>query len=191
VRRVAWIAAIGVALTPAVALAAEESTTFFGIPRPLWLTLNLVVFLVLLARYVGRPITRFLEERRAGIQQELEAARKKLAEAESLRQQVVERLEAVEREVQEMREQAEVAGRKEAERIRALAEEEAARFVEKVASEIGRRQAEVRQQLVADTATLAAELAKELLERETTDEDRKRILERSLAALASSGEGGS
>jgi len=188
VRRAVWLAAAVLAV-PAVASAAEESTTFLGLPRPLWLTVNLVVFLVLLFWFVGRPIARFLEERRAGIARELENARAKLREAEALRQQVVERLEAVEREVEAMREQAEAAGRKEAERIRQLAEEEAARFVEKVASEIGRRQAETRQQLAQDTATLAAELARTLLERETTDEDRKRILERSLAALAASGEG--
>ncbi len=185
----AWLVTLAVLLAPAVASAAEESTTFLGIPRPLWLTLNLLGFLALLIWFVGRPIAQFLEDRRAGIQEDLANAQKKLEEAEALRHQVVERLEQVEREVAEMREQAEEAGRREAERIHALAEEEAGRFIEKIGAEIGRRQAETRQQLAADTATLAAQLAKELLEKDMTDEDRKRILDRSLDALARSSGG--
>ena len=182
-RRAVWAAALVAVFLPAVA-SAEEGSAFLGIPRPLWLTINLIGFLILLVWFVGRPLGQFLQSRRDGIRGELEAAREKLAEAERLRQQVVERLEQVEREMEEMMQQAEAAGAREAERIRALAEEEAARFLEKVGAEIGRRSAETRQQLAADTATLAAELARELLARETTDGDRARILERSLMALA-------
>ncbi len=186
--RLAWLAGLVVLLLPAVA-SAEEPGPFLGIPRPLWLTLNLVGFLILLVWFVGRPLGQFLQSRRDGIRGELEAAREKLAEAERLRQQVVERLEQVEREMEEMMRQAEAAGAREAERIRTLAEEEAGRFLEKVSAEIGRRTAETRQQLAADTATLAAQLARELLARETTDADRARILERSLEALAEGSEG--
>ncbi len=186
--RALWQAALVAILLPAVA-SAEEGGAFLGIPRPLWLTINLIGFLIVLVWFVGRPLGQFLQSRRDGIRGELQAAREKLAEAERLRQQVVERLEQVEREMEEMKRQAEVAGARDAERIRALAEEEAARFLEKVDAEIGRRSAETRQQLAADTATLAAQLAKELLARETSDSDRARILERSLKALTQDAEG--
>ena len=49
--------------------------------------------------------------------------------------------------------------------------------------EITRREAETRTQLAQDTADLTAQLARELLQREMTDEDRRRVLATSLDAL--------
>lgn len=187
-RPTVWVAALMMMLLPAVA-SAEEAGSFLGVPRPLWLTINLAGFLFVLIWFVGRPLGRFLQDRRDGIRGDLESAREKLAAAEKLRQEVVDRLAQVEREVGALREQAKESGRKDAQRIRNLAEEEAARFVEKVGAEIGRREAETRQRLAADTAALAAQLAHELLERETTEADRKRILQRSLKALSQTRDG--
>ena len=50
---------------------------------------------------------------------------------------------------------------------------------------MARREAETRARLAQDTATLTAELARDLLEKEMTDEDRRRVFERSLEAMTS------
>ncbi len=167
----------------APALAAEGGEAFLGIPMPLWKAVNLVLFLGALVWFVGRPLGRFLESRREGIRFELEEARRKLAEAEDLRAQVLKRLEEVEGEVSELRTRAEREGEAERERILAAAGEEEQRLLRRVEAEITRRTAETRQHLAEDTAALTAELARELLEREITESDRQRVLERSLVAL--------
>jgi F-type H+-transporting ATPase subunit b len=144
---------------------------------------NLTVFLYLLNRFVGKPMVAFLETRGEGIKEELAQAKIKLAEAEKLRDEVAERLDRVETEVAEMRERADAQGRAEAEKIDAQAQEDQSRFMRRVDDQIARRQAETREQLAKDTAALTEQLTKELLSRTMTDDDRKRVLARSLSAL--------
>jgi len=175
--------AASVLAAPSVASAAEGGA-HLGIPDPIWMTLNLVAFIYFLYRFVGRPLGAFLQTRRADIGRELVEAQDKLREAEELRAQVVERLEAVEKEVAEIRERAEREGRAEAERIVVSAAAEAERFVTRVQDEIERRAAETRQRLAAEAAELTATIARDLLERQLTDADRARLLDRSVEALA-------
>ena len=56
-------------------------------------------------------------------------------------------------------------------------------FLKRVEDEIKLRQAETRHALAEDTVTLTAQIARELLEREMTDDDRRRYFERSLEAM--------
>jgi F-type H+-transporting ATPase subunit b len=147
------------------------------------MTLNLALFLGFLAWIIGKPMRAFLNSRAAAIKQELEEARHKLEEAEELRTQVLTRLDKVETEVQEIKDRAEKEGVAEAARIEEQAKAEEERFLNRVKDEIARRQAETRKALAEDTATLTTEIARELLQREMTDEDRQRVLKRSLDAM--------
>ncbi len=182
-----WALPVVLCLVAATAWAGEAGSTTLGIPNALWLPLNLGVFLFVLYRLVGRPMGRFLESRREGIAAELEAARRKVEEAEQARAVVLRRLEEVEREVAELERRAEREGRAEADRIAEQAEAETQRFLRRVEEEIDRKGAETRQALAADAAALTASLARDLLEREVDAEDRRRVFERSLDALGSLG----
>jgi len=179
IRRLLSLSVAVLIATPAWA----SGETTLGIPDVIWKTVNLIVFLAVLGHFVGRPIARFLDSRRQGIQKELEDSRRKLAEAEDLRVQVVARLDDVEREVAELRERALQEAAAEADRIREETSHDEERFLRRIEDEIGRRTAESRQRLAEDTAALTAELAHGLLEREITGEDRARLLQRSLEAL--------
>jgi ATP synthase F0 subunit b len=161
---------------------------FFGIPDAALHVLfaaNLTLFLWLLARFVGRPIVGFLDTRSTEISQELEEARRKVAEAESLRQQVQQRLDQIGAEVSAMTERAERDGEVEAKEIAEQTTTDQERFLRRVEDEIDRRTAEARQTLSLETSELTAQLTKALLERELTDDDRQRILDRSLQAMRS------
>jgi F-type H+-transporting ATPase subunit b len=161
---------------------------FFGIPEsalPFLFAANLTLFLWLLARFVGKPIASFLEARRQGIAEELEQARAKLVEAESLRDEVHRRLAEVEREVEEMKVRAERDGAAEAEQIAVQTAADQERFLRRVDEEIRRRTAEARDNLAHETAELTAKLTKQVLEKEITGEDRRRILDESLSAMPS------
>jgi len=166
--------------------------SFFGLPEALLPPLfaaNLTLFLWLMARFVGRPMASFLEARREAIGDELEQARMKLAEAESLRDEVRRRLDEVEREIDAMKARAERDGAAEAEEIAGQTAHDQERFLQRVDEEIRRRTAEARDALAKETAELTARLTKELLDKELTGEDRRRILDQSLSAIRSSNVG--
>ena len=166
--------------------------SFFGLPEALLPPLfaaNLTLFLWLMARFVGRPMASFLEARREAIGDELEQARMKLAEAESVRDEVRRRLDEVEREIDAMKARAERDGAAEAEEIGGQTAHDQERFLQRVDEEIRRRTAEARDALSKETAELTARLTKELLDKELTGEDRRRILDQSLSAIRSSNVG--
>lgn len=167
-----------------LAYGVDHGETKLGIPVFIWLALNLTVFLYLLARFVGRPMGAFLETRRGTIAADLDRATKRLEEAESLKQEVLARLSAVEDEVAEIHSRAETLGRDEAQRIADEAEAEAARFLRRIDDEISQRSLEERAALEREAASLTAEIARRILEEELTEEDRARLLTQSVAALA-------
>ena len=180
---VGWALVFIVAL--GFALLVDKGVKHAGIPDYFWLSLNLTVFLYILQRFVGRPMGAFLETRREGIAEELENARRQLEEADRLQAEVSKRLADVEKEVAELKERATVDDEAESDRILEQAKIDEERFLRRVEEEISRREAQTRAQLARDTADLTAQLARDLLDREMTEEDRRRVLDRNLDAMTS------
>lgn len=176
-----WAVVFVVALVFAILV--DEGQKHLGVPDYVWLSLNLTLFLYILQRFVGRPMGAFLDSRREGIAEELQNARRQLEEADRLQAEVTKRLEDLEREVASLRERAAADGETEAASIREQTTLQEERFLKRVDEEMVRREAETRARLARDTATLTAELARDLLEKEMTEEDRRRVFERSLAAM--------
>jgi F-type H+-transporting ATPase subunit b len=178
---------IGWGLTFVVALVfailVDKGVTHLGIPDYIWLAVNFTLFFYLLARFVGRPIMAYLETRRQGIGEELERARQQLVEGDNLRAEVERRLAGVEAEIGALGLRAADDSREEAARIAEQTRRDEERFLRRVEDEIARREVETRTQLARDTATLTAQLARELLHQEMSDEDRRRVFERSLDAM--------
>jgi len=180
---VGWAAVFIVALV--FALLVDTGVKHLGIPDYFWLSLNLTVFLYILQRFVGRPMGAFLETRRDGIAEELQNARRQLEEADRLQADASKRLADLEEEVAGLKERAAADGDAEAGRISEQTKIDEERFLRRVDEEISRREAETRTQLARDTAALTAQLARDLLDREMTEEDRQRVLDRSLDAMTS------
>ena len=176
-----WLVVFAVALVFAILV--DKGVKHVGIPDYLWLSLNLTVFLYILQRFVGKPMAAFLETRSEGIAEELQNARRQLEEADRLQAEVSKRLEDVENEVLELKDRATADGEAEATRIGEQTKVEEERFLRRVDEEITRREAETRTRLAQDTADLTAQLARDLLDREMTDEDRRRVFQRSLDAM--------
>jgi F-type H+-transporting ATPase subunit b len=176
-----WAVVYVVALVFAILV--DHGVSHLGVPDYIWLSLNLTLFLYVLQRFVGRPLAAFLDTRREGIAEELENARRQLEEADHLQAEVTKRLSDLETEVAELKARAAEEGEAEAVKISEQTTVEEERFLRRVDEEISRREAETRQRLAQDTADLTAQLARELLEREMSDEDRRRVFERSLAAM--------
>jgi F-type H+-transporting ATPase subunit b len=176
-----WVVVFVVALVFAILV--DEGVTHAGVPDYIWLSLNLTAFLYILHRFIGRPMAAFLESRREGIAEELQNARRQLEEADRLQAEVSKRLAEVEQEVSDLKARAIADGEAEVITIREQTTAEEERFLRRVDEEMARREAETRARLAQDTADLTAQLARDLLEREMTDEDRRRVFERSLEAM--------
>jgi len=165
------------------AILVDNGAKHLGIPDFIWLPVNLTLFLYVLQRYVGRPMSALLDARREGIAEELAHARNQLEEADRLQADMKKRLSDIEGELAEIKAQAEADGAAEAERIAAQASLDEERFLKRVDDEISRREAETRARLAQDTADLTAQLARDLLSRDMTDADRRRVFDRSLEAM--------
>ncbi len=181
------IALLGVASD---ALAAEGSQTFLGLPRVVWYTLNLIVFFGFLAFLLAKPLSRFFRTRSEEIASQLAEAQRQRQEAERLRREVEGRVASLQDEIRTLRERLLREGENERDALRRQGEEEAARLLLQVDQEATRRVNEARQQLTQEAAAIAAEVARELLEREMGPEDRDRIFAAAVERLRTLHRGG-
>lgn len=165
------------------AILVDNGAKHIGIPDYIWLPVNLTLFLFILQRYVGKPMSAFLDARRDGIAEELANARTQLEEADQLQADIKKRLADIEGEIVEIQARAEVDGAAEAERIAEQTRLDEERFLKRVDEEISRREVETRARLAQDTADLTAQLARDLLSRDMTDADRRRVFDRSIGAM--------
>jgi len=100
------------------------------------------------------------------------------------------RVAALQGEIVALRERLARDGEREKAELERAGDAEAARLLAQLDQEAQRRVAEARTQLAGEAATIAAELALELLQRELTPADRERIFKRTLERLSAPVPGG-
>jgi len=183
-----FLAAAGLlALTAPFLLAAEESAEHgakvLGLPVWLWQLVNLALFLAVLVYFVARPLAETFRKRQMEIEDRLKAARERRAEAARFEQDMHRRMTELERDVAEIRRQGQTDGESARAALEARAREEAERVRTSSQEEIERRLAAAKEELRQVAAGLTASGAAEILSREITDEDRRRLLTDSVARL--------
>ncbi|HVS15293.1 MAG TPA: hypothetical protein VMV46_15300 [Thermoanaerobaculia bacterium] len=182
-----WLAGalLLVAADPAAAAGGGPglSETWFGLPRWVWATLNLLIFWGVLLRFVLPLARNYFVSRGKAIREELALARRQRAEAEGMRDQLARRLAELEAAMAEAAARSEEEGARERERILEQAALDRDKIVQQTGDEIANHLALAKAELVALTAQLAADLARGEVERRITPEDRRRIFERSLRRL--------
>ncbi len=160
-------------LVPGVAMAAGGALE----SSPLWRVLNFVVFLAVVIYFGRKPVRSFLADRRRGIENDLDAARRELEQAESRLADCRRRMEQVDREMEEMR--AAVRDQTEGERRRLLAEAQAAaeRIRRDAQAAVQQEVQRARARLRAEVADAAVALAGDLLRDRVGPADRERLLD--------------
>jgi F-type H+-transporting ATPase subunit b len=186
--RIGLLSLAGTMLAAFPAAAAEEAEAggFLGVPMIVWKVANFLVFFGLLAYFLAKPMRGFLRTRREAIAHKLAEAERQKIEALRLQAETEARLAALSAEMQALRDRLAREGVREREELVKQGEGEAARIISQVEAETDRRVAAARQVLAADAAQLATELARELLARELTPEDRERIFGTMLDRLQNS-----
>jgi F-type H+-transporting ATPase subunit b len=165
--------------------AEEHAANFLGLPLWLWQLANLVLFLGVLLYFVARPMAAMFRQRQLDVEKRLGEANALREEAVQLGAQVKERMSRLDREIAEIR----ARGHAEGETERAALAERADRVVERVRKEaeqeLSRRLAAAKQELRKTAADLTAGVARDLLAAQITDDDRRRLLDESVARLGS------
>lgn len=168
----------------AVALTLGSSTPLFAaeggeLPR----IVNFAVLAAILVLALRKPLAGYLNARTDQIREQLREAAEKTARAEEERKQAAELLGRLDEEVQKTRAEAERDAEVERKRILEAAEKEAARIRELARKEIAAEVETGRRKLLARATELSVELAQKKLESTMTEEDQKRLIDRSIEIL--------
>jgi len=154
-------------LAAAVAMASEETPHEGGGPGMMlfFSTINLLIFLYILARFVMPAVRTWVRDRRARVVHALEAAAAAKAEAEKLRAEWDARLAEMARTAETVRAQARRDAERERERILEAARKAAEtirRDAERAAAyEVRRTQAQLRAELVRQAVQVAEETTRQ------------------------------
>jgi F-type H+-transporting ATPase subunit b len=171
-------------LVPLLSGGAEGSATFLGLPYPFWQTLNLLGFIALVVWLLRKPMVQFFESRRRGVAEALRKAEEDRDRAQAVAREVGERLVKIEAEIEALRVHAREQAEAEEREIAARAIEETERVAARTSAELDARVRAARKELTAYAADLAVELARELVVKNVTPDDEKRLVAEGVKSLA-------
>lgn len=149
----------------------------------LWTVINLLVFFLLLRRFLFKPVTKMMDEREAKIKADLETAEKKLAEAESVKADYDSKLAKADDEADKILATAKKRSEKQGEEIVAAAETEAAELLAGARKTIERERGEAVEAARDEIAELAVMAASQVLKRNIDDESNKEFAKQILAEV--------
>src|SRR3954454_6969844 len=146
----------------------------------IWHTINFIVLIALLSRFLYRPIVGMLEERTRRIQERLEAAeraRGDMAQADREREEL---LASTRREIQEMMATAQQVSERIQSEARSTAQQEAQRIVETARQEAEAERAQAMAELRREVASLAVMAAERVISRSLDDQAHRQLVEQFL-----------
>jgi F-type H+-transporting ATPase subunit b len=174
------VAALLLALLPALALAAGgggHADSGVILKDFIWRCVNFAVMAGLIGYFVSKPIRNGLQSRRAEIEKALADATTAREAAEAKSREYQEKLAKASAEIDSIYAAIRREGELERDRILASANEMAAKIEQEADSKAASAVARARTELRAEAARLAVELAEELLTKNVTAADQKRLVD--------------
>jgi F-type H+-transporting ATPase subunit b len=144
---------------------------------------NFIVLLGLFSYLFKDSLNKFLKERKATVERELNEAARLKAEAEAKHKEYSERLAKLDQELEQIKKDMIAAGVKERDRIVAEAEQKAARMRREAEFIVEQQVKQLRTDLAREAAEAAVSAAAELLSKATTSYDHQRLAQDYLTAL--------
>jgi len=163
--------------------AAEHAPTWLGVPMWIWQSVNLLIFLGLLVYLLKKPLVGFLTGRKDAVNAAMKKAEEDRLRAEELTREVESRLARIETELAELSARAKRDAEAEHAELLTQAEADAARLVARAGVEMESRLRAARTELTSFAGDLAVELAGEILKKNVTPDDQKRLVKEGTEAL--------
>jgi F-type H+-transporting ATPase subunit b len=143
----------------------------------IWHTINFLILLFLLTKFLYRPIVSMLDERSRRIQESLEAAERAQADVARADREREELLATTRREIGEMMAQAQSAAERIHSEARSTAQQEAQRIVETARQEADAERAQAMAELRREVASLAVSAAERVISRSLDDQTHRQLVE--------------
>jgi F-type H+-transporting ATPase subunit b len=160
-----------------------HADTWLGLPRPIFLAINLLAFFAILVRFAGPALMGFLSDKQREIRHALAEADRQREEAAGMEARLAAQIAELRREVDELAERSAREAERERQEILAEAERDRERLESSARAEIEQGLLQAQQRLTAHAAALATQLAEERLASGLTREDRKRLFRDNLRKL--------
>lgn len=158
--------------------------TYFGIPAWILKFFNMVLFWGLLGYFIVGPIRRSFSARGERIRSDLKEAESRRRKADQMAGDIQARLAQIEADVAAVLERAEEEGERQKREMIAAAEQEAQKILTTARTEVDARVKAARKELTDYARELSADSARAIIERQLTDEDRRKIFSESVEQLA-------
>jgi len=142
----------------------------------LWRTMNFAVLVVILVKFLSKPLANALSGRRMEIMTTFEDLNERRAEVEKTYKEYEAKLSRIDQEVESIIQTARAQGEAEKERIIAEAERAAGDIKRQAEMAVQHELAEARRQLLAEIADAAAKAAEELVRKNLQAEDQVRLV---------------
>jgi len=143
----------------------------------IWQIINFLLLLYILYRVLSQPTKNYLGQRRHRIQSSLEESYRAKKEAEESYKEYERKLSLMEKELEEIRESFRKEGEREKNRLIEGAEKEARMIREQAELFISQELKKARASLKEEMINLAIKLAEEIIRRELSKKDQRRLLE--------------
>ncbi len=150
--------------------------------------LNFAVVVGILVYFVTKPIKRGLASRRESLEKALEEAEKARREAEAKHAEYEAKLKDASEEIAEIEEEIRREGELERERILANAREMAEKMAKDSERAAAQEVSKATRELREEAASLAISLAREMLKKNFTDADQKRLVDEYMQKMQKAGE---
>lgn len=176
----------GLALTPALAFAAEEGggPLEINVGLQVWVILTFVVMMGLLAKLAFKPIGEALERRGSTIKAQLDEAEKSRAEAKKLMEDYQKQIAEARTEAGKVIEEARQLGEKVRKEVVDKANTEASAIVQRSQEEIIRQKEKGIQEMKDTVASLSVQIAGRVIEKELNEATHKQLVENLIKDLA-------
>jgi F-type H+-transporting ATPase subunit b len=183
--RVIAIAVLLLGVLPPAVLASEgEGGGFINLDKSLIIqAVNFGLLLLVLWRFLYRPLLAMMRERSEAIRKSLDEAQAARAEAQREREEHAAKIQAAHAEAQAIRTTALKEAAEEQRRLVEAARGEAARLVESARAELEQDVRRARQELRQEVGALAVTVAERLIKKSLRDEDHRRIVDDAIARL--------
>ncbi len=173
------------ALYAPVVLAAEEAAGEHGEDWKAWMwkIINFAILVIILVKFLGKPMREYFKKRTELIQKSLDEAREAKEIAQKALQEVQEKLKLKDEEIEKIIAAARASGEADKEALIKKGEEMSAKIKEQAKSNIEVELKNAKAQLRAEAAELAVKLAEKKLKEQLTEEEQLKLLEESIKRL--------
>lgn len=185
--KVFWVFLLGVFLSSSVGFSAEEGAhhgvTSTQIKNLIWWTVNFIALIIILYKLLKKPVVNFFKARKENILKEYEELLTKKKEAEAKYLELQEKIKNLKAEAEAIYQNYVEQGLKEKERILEEARLQAERIKEQAQLYIAQEMEKAKDRLKTELAEEAVKLAEEILRKNITPEDQKRLFKEILEQI--------